>query len=479
MCSQKKSANLLVADDDVVIRKLIEYNFESAGLFCSIFQDGDELLEHLSEDTQACLLDLKMPGKDGFECLKHIKKNFPQVEVVILTNVNKAAEALDAVRSGAFDYITKPFDPGELIRVVRRALKLGGQQKENLELRGNLTNSVSKKEILGESPAIKRVNKLIDRIAPTNNTVLLTGESGTGKTLIAHSIHLHSNRSKGPFVAVSCPSLPADLLESEMFGHEKGAFSGALQKRLGRAELANGGTLFLDEIGEMHLSLQAKLLTFLQEKTFFRVGGEKSIKSDVRIITATNKNLEQQVKEKAFREDLFFRLNVIPLEMPPLRERKEDIPVLIKIFLETCSQQENCQIPTIAQEVIKMLQQQPWTGNIRELENCVIRAFTLRTHEDHLQSNDFSFSGQTLGSDENPKHSALQKEDDLIQFSGLSLAEIEKRVIQATLESCNHNKNEAARILGIAEKSIYNKIKKHGVDTPIRKKAPPKKTAAS
>lgn len=462
--AKTKVSTLLVADDDSVVLKLIGFNFDRAGLYCDLFESGDELLGVVSEETQACLLDLNMPGTSGLDCLKEIKSKHPHVEVVILTNVNQAAEAVEAVRAGAFDYITKPFDPNVLIKTVRKAMQSSRQRRENSDLRNSITESHTEVKVLGESTSIRSVRALLARYAPSDKAVLFTGESGTGKTLLARFVHAQSRRADGPFVAVSCPSLPGELLESEMFGHEKGAFSGANKRRLGRAELANGGTLFLDEIGEMPLRLQTKLLTFLQDRSFFRLGGEKSITSDVRVIAATNQDLEARVKDGSFREDLFFRLNVLPLEVPPLRERRGDVSLLLDYFLHENALSEGVELPRIDAAVYKRLEAYGWPGNIRELENAVARAFTIRKDPDRIGVGDFLSLAPSVSEGLSVERSTGSEDSSVgVTLGGKSLSEIEKEAILQTLEYCNGNKAEAARTLGIAEKSIYNKMKKHGI----------------
>jgi DNA-binding NtrC family response regulator len=456
MTRKRKRPNLLVADDDYILRRLIGHTFSRAGLSHEVFESGDQLIEAIGEETRACVLDLQMPGRDGMECLRWIRENRPDIEVVILTNVNQAGEAIEAIRAGAFDYITKPFDPDEFVNTVRKAIKMSSQEHENLDLRHTLTEPGMEVDVLGDSEAMERVKKLVRRIGPSENIALLTGESGTGKTLLARTIHACSNRADGPFISVSCPSLPGELLESEMFGHERGAFSGANNRRLGRAELADGGTLFLDEIGDMALSLQPKLLTFIQEKAFYRVGGEELLHSNVRIIAATNQDLEQRVREGTFREDLFFRLNVLPVMMPPLRERKSDIPLLVRHFVKRATAGDGDGVPAIDPGVYTRLSELAWSGNIRELENAVVRACTLREDPKTLAADDFSLLS---GSPDTESGS-----DGSQGFPvGKSLAEIEKLALQQTLALCNNNKAEVARVLGIAEKSVYNKMHKHGL----------------
>jgi DNA-binding NtrC family response regulator len=449
------SSRLLVADDDYIVRKLIAHVFGQAGLPMTVFESGDDLLEGITDETEACVLDLKMPGKGGMDCLKQIKAENPHVEVVILTNINQATEAMEAIRSGAFDYMTKPFDPGEFVHTVRKAMQMSRQQRENSELRHSFMDPDVQLEVLGESEPMARVKKLIQKMAPTDNPVLLTGESGTGKTLLARMIHGCSSRTDGPFISVSCPSLPGELLESEMFGHEKGAFSGAADRRLGRAELADGGTLFLDEIGDLPLALQPKLLTFIQEKSYYRVGGERPLESDVRIIAATNQDLESLVREGRFREDLYFRLNVLPVEMPPLRERLADIPMLVDHFVEAFAAASKERAPLVDMEVYARLSRFGWPGNVRQLENAVVRACTLREDPDRLSEADFD--GIFAAPDESDPSMTGNS------LAGRALADIEKAAIRQTLDLCQGRKSEAARLLGIAEKSIYNKIKRYEI----------------
>ena len=457
MSASVKARRLLVADDDPITRQVIKHGFDSVGLTADYFENGDDLLAGFHDSVEACLLDIQMPGTNGLDCLKRIKKDFPQVEVIILTSLNQATEALEAVRLGAFDYITKPFDLKEMTNRVSNAMAYSRSQRERDVLKNSLSEPQLKSPALGESPAMQQVQALVQRIAPTANAVLLTGESGTGKTLLARSIHTASPRAEAPFISVSCPSLPGELLESEMFGHEKGAFTGATARRVGSVQLAEGGTLFLDEIGELSLALQTKLLTFLQDKTYFRIGGEKAQISDVRIIAATNQHLEQRVREGLFREDLFYRLNVLPIEMPSLTARVEDIPMLVNHFVHRFVAENQQSVPTIAHEYLILLQQMPWPGNVRELENAVIRSMTLRAEPQCLSADDLMGMSAPV-----PSVAAAS-------LGGLTLAEVERRAIVETLLLCGQRKAEAARVLGIAEKSIYNKMRRHGliVDDPV------------
>lgn len=453
MSASTKPRRLLVADDDPITRQVIQYGFDSVGLTAAYFDTGDGLLGALHGSVEACLLDIQMPGTNGLECLKQIKKDYPQVQVIILTSLNQAAEALEAIRLGAFDYITKPFDLKELTNRVSNAMAYSRSQSERDALKGSLAEPQVTTPSLGQSAAMQQVQTLVERIAPTANAVLLTGESGTGKTLLARAIHAASKRAEAPFISVSCPSLPGELLESEMFGHEKGAFTGATAQRIGRVQLAEGGTLFLDEIGELSLALQTKLLTFLQEKTYYRIGGEKALDSDVRILAATNQRLEQRVKEGLFREDLFYRLNVLPVEMPRLAARTADIPMLVDLFVRHFAEVNEQAVPHVTPECLLQLQQMPWPGNVRELENSVIRCMTLRAEPERLDVGDLI----GLAAPE------PQVSESAASLGGLTLAEVERRALIETLELCGQRKAEAARILGIAEKSVYNKMRRHGL----------------
>lgn len=451
MAAPKKSPRLLIADDDPITSRVILHGFESVGLNAAYYEKGDDLLADLNEDVEACVVDVQMPGTNGLECLQHIKKAFPHIEVIILTSLNQASEALEAVRLGAFDYITKPFDLKELTNRVSNAMAYSRSLQERQTLRDSLTEPLLERPVLGQSSAMQAVQSLVDRIAPTAHSVLLTGASGTGKTLIARAIHAASKRAHAPFITVNCPSLPGELLESEMFGHEKGAFTGATARRAGRVQLAEGGTLFLDEIGELSLPLQAKLLTFLQSKTYYRLGGDQSLQSDVRILAATNQNLEARVKEGLFREDLYYRLNVLPIEMPDLVDRREDIPELVHQFVARFSAENEQATPRVTADCLLELQRMPWSGHVRELENAVIRAMALRQDPALLDV------GDLVGL------AAPESETAPLSLGGMTLAEVERRALVETLELCNQRKAEAARMLGIAEKSVYNKMRRHGL----------------
>ncbi len=459
MSKISKSPLILGADDDELVRNVLQLYLEKTGISCEFFDNGQDLADAIDDSTLLCITDLNMPGMDGFSVLEKVKKEYPRIEVIILTGDNEAAQAISALRKGAFDYLTKPFDPDELIHQVKRAMSFSKSQLENKALKGTTSPTSPIQGFKGNSTAMKKVFKLVERLGPANSAILITGESGTGKTLIARSLHSESPRSDKPFITVSCPSLPRELLESEMFGHERGAFTGANERRLGRTELAQGGTLFLDEIGDMPLELQPKLLNFLQDKKFFRVGGQKELEADVRVVAATNRNLEDLVKKGTFREDLFFRLNVLPIHMPSLRDRSEDVPLLVDHFVSKLFKRLKKPPPHFHPETIQILMEYPWPGNVRELENVIERACLL------------SFSETEVTPEDLPDELTRDPSSDggsgapggLSSLAGVSLAELEKQAIIETLALCKGNKAEASRLLGITEKSVYNKLKKYGL----------------
>lgn len=451
MNGKSRQYPILAADDDVVVQNLVAHSFEKAGLPIKVVDSGLELLEIVSDETLVCIVDMVMPQLSGMDCLRRIKKKFPNVEVVILTHINEAKNAIDAMREGAFDYLTKPFDPDELTLSVRKAMQLAKANRDNESLRNAVSSAASQSPVIGQASCLSRILKISERIAKSSNSILINGESGTGKGVMARYLHSISDRAGKPFITVSCPSLPKDLLESEMFGHEKGAFSGAIQKRLGKVELAHGGTLFLDEIGEMSLDLQPKLLSFIQDRAYYRVGGEKQHAADVRIIAATNRDLRAMTETGDFREDLYFRLNVLPILMPSLREREGDALILAKYFLKRAATRENCSLPAISPDAASRLEGHDWPGNVRELENVIERAFTLREKEDAIGLADLP-AELCQGS----AQSQLKPQS----LAGKTLGEIEKLAIEQTLERCRGNKAESARMLGISEKSIYNKMKR-------------------
>ncbi|HOR27200.1 MAG TPA: sigma-54 dependent transcriptional regulator [Candidatus Sumerlaeota bacterium] len=365
---------VLVADDDPTIRLSLKHTLERAGLRVLTAADGREAIEQMTEEISAAILDLKMPGRNGLECLTHFQQHFPDVQVVMITATNDIRDAVEAMKLGAYDYITKPFSPDELIRLLRKAVAAADLRRENRHLRSALGESVSSTTLLGQSLAMRQLRQMIGKVSRLDSTVLLLGESGVGKSLVARCIHRQSPRAAGPFVTVNCTAMPRELMESELFGHERGAFTGALERRLGRLEMAQRGSLFLDEIGDLPIDLQPKLLSFLQERVFHRVGGSQEMRSDVRIIAATNHDLRDMVNAKMFREDLYYRLNVLPITIPPLRDRREDLEELTTNLLARIARNRGARPCRLSDGARRALLAHDWPGNVRELENALERA---------------------------------------------------------------------------------------------------------
>ncbi len=451
-------ARVLIADDDPHIRTLLQYTMERAGFPVATAGDGLELLGLLDDDVEVVLLDVRMPRMDGLECLRQLRERRADCQVIMITAHTDVRDAVEAIKRGAFDYITKPFNPEELLTAVRQAARTVGLTRENRHLRQAVSGATTPVAFIGGSPASRRLLEHARKLARLDGNLLLTGDSGVGKSLLARLIHAASPRADGPFVTVNCTTLPRELVESELFGHERGAFTGAGERRLGRLELADGGTLFLDEVGEMPLDLQPKLLTFLQERVFQRVGGNQDIKVNVRVLAATNQDLPLKVRERRFREDLFFRLNVLPLHVPPLRERREDIPPLAEYHLERIARRQGRPALRLSPAALAYLLDQDWPGNVRELENALEQA-----------------AAYCEGSIIEPAHLPARgprlqlRPDDpppAISLAGLTLDEVERMAIEHTLSHCGGNKARTARLLGISEKSIYNKIKRLKVTCP-------------
>ena len=369
---------ILIVDDNLENLDLMGHMLESDDIEYETATSGMEALAKMEVDHfQIVLSDLMMPHMDGIELMEKIKATWPDTEVIIVTAHGSVKSAVEAIKKGAYSYILKPFEPDDLLNEVKKVMNLINMKKENLALKEELARVRQPDAFIGNTPQIKAVFELIKTVSNTNATILIQGESGTGKELVANAIHHASDRKNAPFVKVACAALPESLLESELFGHEKGSFTGAIAQRKGRFEYADGGTLFLDEIGEISPSIQVKLLRVLQEREFDRVGGTKTIKTDVRLISATNKDLALEVKEGRFREDLFYRLNVIAIKMPPLRDRKDDIPTLVEYFLEKYKFEVKKNISSVSDKAIAALMGYNWPGNIRELQNVIERAIVL------------------------------------------------------------------------------------------------------
>lgn len=461
---------ILVVDDEEKIREGLKTIFELEGYSVITSGNGEDAIRKINtEKVDLVILDLKMPNMSGYEFLKIVSKTDPFLPVIILTAYGSVEEAVELTKQGAFDYFVKPPDIDKLIVSVGKALDIRKSLIEKSKEKSILPKDALD-AIIGESEEMKQIKDLIRRVAGTDATVLITGESGTGKELIANAIHALSPRRDGPFVKVNCGSIPETLLEAELFGHEKGAFTGAITRRKGRFELANGGTIFLDEIGEISPKLQVALLRVLQEKEFQRVGGEEDIKVDVRIIAATNKNLEEEVKKGNFREDLYYRINIITIHIPPLRQRKVDIPILATHFLNLYSNTYKKTVKVLSKDLLDILIEYPWPGNVRELQNFIESA-VIMCNKDELTVECIPPHYRTkILSPKLDLHTLPQRQATLspqkpilVIEVGKTLEEIEKSAIEETLKLTNYNKSKTARILGITRKTLIMKMEKYNL----------------
>jgi DNA-binding NtrC family response regulator len=450
----RRKSQLIVADDDEVIRRLIGIHGNKQGYEVIEAEDGEEAMKLLDDETEVVLLDLNMPKLDGFECLEKMAKDFPAIPAVVLSAADEAADAVRAMKLGAVDYLTKPFDPDELMAVLANARRLRRAERENEGLRETIGGVGPRVPMVAESKVMEEVLQQAEKIAPLDSTVLLTGESGVGKGVLARLIHSHSTRCEKPFITVSCPAMPRELLESELFGHEKGAFTGALKRRIGKIEAAKGGTLFLDEIGDLPPDLQPKLLNVLQDREFQRVGGEELLQADIRIIAATNIDFQQKIADGEFREDLYYRLSVIPIEIPPLRERIDGMGHLAEALLKKIATRQNRSKLAIAPEALQVLREYEWPGNVRQLENILERSAAF-CDEGRIETKDLPR--------EVKNEVSASSEFNISGLGGIPLSQLEKEALAQTLRLCNGNKAESARRLGITEKSVYNKLKRHGL----------------
>ncbi len=447
---------ILLVDDDKNTADGLKKILLQDGYDTGCTYTGNEALDLIeAEHFDIVITDMKLPDISGFSIIEKVKKENIDIAVVMITAFSSIQTAIDAMKKGADDYLTKPVNIEELELILKKILERRLLILQNKELKQKLKDKYNFSGIIGNTPEIQLIFKTITEIAPTAATVLIYGDTGTGKELIANAIHYSSDRKDKPFVALHCASLSEGVLESELFGHEKGAFTGAISQRRGRFELANGGSLFLDEVGEMNSHVQIKLLRVLETGKFERVGGEKTIESDVRIIAATNRDLEKEIKEGRFREDLYYRLNVINLKLPLLRERKEDIGLLIDNFLVKYSKKNKKDIKGITPQSAKLLDNYDWPGNIRELENAIERAVVMAKNE-YIEPND-------LPSNINVNTKKSRKETFRIP-SGATMKEIEKKVIIETLQTTNGSKSKAAKILGISTRKIEYKIKEWSMD---------------
>jgi two-component system response regulator HydG/two-component system response regulator AtoC len=436
-----------VVDDEQNIRRMLNRVLSSEGFIVKEAINGLEALKRLEEeDYSLVLLDLKMPGLNGIETLKKIREFDINLPIIMISAYGSISEAVEAMKLGALDYLIKPFDIEELKIIVERAIKQYELRVENIYYREEEEKRFNFDEIIGKSKAIKRVLEMVKSVSVTPATVLITGESGTGKELIARAIHKNSPGNKNPFVVVNCVAFSSHLLESELFGHEKGAFTGAISKRIGRFEMAKGGTIFLDEIGEVDPVIQTKLLRFLQEKEFERVGSSKSIKVDVRILSATNLDLKKKAEDNNFRQDLYYRLNVFNIEVPPLRERKEDIPLLVEHFIHKYDKILNKKVEEISPQAMELLLNYDYPGNIRELENILERSMIMAKNN-IMDETYFAF---------------INKEN-FSEKKG-TLKEAEKELIIKYLIQNKSNRTKTAELLGISRRSLQNKIKEYQIE---------------
>ncbi|MCG2778049.1 MAG: sigma-54 dependent transcriptional regulator [Desulfobacterales bacterium] len=453
----KKENTILVVDDDQAHRTMLRTLLSGWGYKIVEADDGQVAIEKVYEQAfDMILMDIRMLKVSGLEALNGIKTYNPAIPVIIMTAYSSVETAVEALKKGAYDYLTKPLDFDELRLAMERAMDHSQLKEENRLLRETLGSHFDRQNIIGRSTAMVKLLETVAQVAPSEATVLITGDSGTGKELIAGAIHFNSPRKDGSFVKVNCAAITETLLESELFGHEKGAFTGAHRLKEGRFRQADGGSLFLDEVSEMSLGMQVKLLRALQEREITRVGGEEVIKVDVRVIAATNKDLIQEIESERFREDLYYRLNVVNLNVPLLRERKEDIPLLAQHFLSTFAEKNRKQIKGFTPQAMDQLLNYDWPGNVRELMNAVERAVVLSRSE-YLDEQDLLLVIKDALSDEGKSPSRYAVPADL------PLEDVEKATILKTLESTDGNKSEAARRLGITRKTLHKKLKKYGM----------------
>ena len=444
------NTKILIVDDELIMRESLAGWLERDGHEVSAASSGEEAMEVLKDSRfDILLVDIKMEGMSGLDVLEQVKESDPDVDVVMITAYGSIPTAIEAMKKGAYDYLLKPFDPDALGVLIEKIIEHQDQARETLFLREQYKDRTRFESMIGQSRPMQEIFDLIQNVAPTNSTVLITGETGTGKGLAAKALHTNSPRSSGPFVIVSCGAIPGHLMESELFGHQKGAFTDAKETKKGRLEMAHGGTLFLDEIGEISMRMQIDLLQVLEDRTFYRVGGTQPLEAYFRVIAATNRNLEAAIKDGIFREDLYYRLNVISFTMPPLREHKEDIPLLAEYFVHRYSQETNKPVDRISREAMDEMMLYEWPGNIRELENAVERAVVVG-------------KGRTIMPDDLPifrlEHITVSKEN--------SLREVEKAHIIQILNENQWNIAKSSKTLGIDRSTLYSKIKRYKIKKP-------------
>lgn len=446
---------ILVIDDDTSLRRVLEYNLQEEGYDVQAASSGEEgLFLFTKNEPDLVITDMKMPGMDGLTVLKTIKERSPEKVVIIITAFGTVDVAVEAMKSGAFDYITKPFNRDELKLTVKKGVQFSVLSEENRRLKLELSDKTDFRTIIGASSEMEKVFQVISKVADTEAAVLITGESGTGKELVARSIHNSSSRRSAPFVAINCAAIPRELLESELFGHVKGSFTGAIKDKAGKFQLADGGTLFLDEVGDLPVELQPKLLRALQEKEVEPVGGARAQKLDVRIVSATNLDIDRAMAEGRFREDLYYRLSVIPLHLPPLRQRRQDIPLLIKYF---CSKHGSESV-TFGKDALETLLNYSWPGNVRELENSIERVLIMR-------------NGDHIGADDLPDKFRENRGQGSVVIrlpdEGYPLEQLEREVVVEALEKSGWNQAAAARFLRIPRHTLIYRLEKYGIAMPV------------
>lgn len=453
---------ILIIEDKLSLQKLLEEVLKKSGYYVECASDGEKGKDLIEKDEfDLIIADYKLPKKDGIELLKISKEKNPDIPFIIMTAYGTIELAVEAMKKGAEDFILKPIDPDHLLLIVKKVFEKQNILKENILLKSESSVFFPLPQIIGSSPVMEKVSEEVRKVAPTDATVLLLGESGTGKELFARAIHSLSKRAKGPFIAINCAAIPDTLLENELFGHEKGSFTGAVSRQLGKFELSDGGTIFLDEIGELSKDVQSKVLRVLQEKEFERIGGSSTIKVNVRILCASNQDLKKAVEEGRFREDLFFRINIFPITIPPLRYRTSDIPLLAEHFLNKYSKEFGKKKQKIHPEAIKKLTNYGWPGNVRELENTIERAIIL-AKKDFIMPEDI-FISEEMDYKISPID-LFNLPDDLQKATQILIQEIEIHKIKNTLEKTKNNIEEAAKILNISSKTLRKKIKNYKIE---------------
>src|ERR1700728_6649 len=452
-----EKASILIVEDEPKMRRLLELQLAEEGFQARIAADAETGLQMLGKESfDVVVTDLKLPGMSGLEFLQAVKRVNADLPVVLMTAFGTVESAVDAMKAAASDYVLKPFSLAELVLVIRKELASHQLRQENRDLREALGRRYEYKNIVAKSDKMQAVLALVERVAPTNSTVLIGGESGVGKDLVARAIHEHSQRANGPFVKINSTAIPETLLESELFGYEKGAFSGAVSMKPGKFEVANNGTLFLDEIGDVPAAIQVKLLRVLQDREFERLGGTRTLKVDVRLVAATNRDLRAALEEGTFREDLYYRLNVVAIDIPPLREHKEDIPALAQFFLEKFARESGKPVHNITPAAMKMLMDFHWPGNVRELQNVIERAITLSASST-LDVADIHI--------DNARRAHIESGSAVLP-EGMSMEQWEEELLREALKRANGNKSQAARALGLSRNALRYRLSKMGVPDP-------------